>query len=164
MSKNTKKALGIDVGNVIINNRFNDLKSLDAAGYQALPMQEGAFAGLKILNDYFKGEVYLISKCTEWAGEQSLAWFKNHNFYEATGIKPEKIYLVRERKDKDGVCQKLGITHFIDDRLEVLSYMIESVPNLYLFEPYQEEVEKYKEFLPKVTLVLGWEDMIKKVK
>jgi hypothetical protein len=31
-----KAALGVDIGNVIINNRLNDLKKLDEKGYAGL--------------------------------------------------------------------------------------------------------------------------------
>lgn len=151
-----KKALGVDIGNVIINNRLNDLKKLDEKGYAALPLVEGALEGLKTLNEYFKGEVYLLSKCTEWAQGQSLIWLKEHDFYNKTGIDPKNAYFVRERHEKDGVCRKLGITHFIDDRLEVLSHMVESTPNLILFQPDDVEVKEFEKFLPHVTIANSW--------
>lgn len=158
------QALGVDIGNVIINNRFNDLSKLDEQGYAGLPVVDGSFESLKILNGYFKGNVHLISKCSEWAEKQILAWLQSKDFYLKTGIDPRNISFVRERADKDAVCRTLGITHFIDDRLEVLSHMIESTPHLYLFQPNSEEVEKFKEFLPKVTVVNGWEEVLIEIK
>jgi hypothetical protein len=154
-----EQALGVDIGNVIINNRFNDLKSLDENGYAALPVVEGSFDALKELTVHFGGKIYLISKCTEWAEKQTLAWLLTHDFYTKTGIDPQHIYFVRERSEKEGICKTVGITHFIDDRLEVLSHMIESIPYLYLFQPDPKEVEEYKVFLPKVKVVNGWSDI-----
>lgn len=161
----TKKVLGVDIGNVIINNRLNDpeVNKVDEVVYAAFPPSDGVFHALKTLNDYFNGEVYLLSKCTEWAQEQILLWLKSHNFYTKTGMKEENVYFVRQRHEKDGVCRKLGITHFIDDRLEVLSHMIESTPNLILFQPNPDEIEKFKEFLPKVTVTKDWEGVVNKI-
>lgn len=160
-----KKALGVDIGNVIINNRLNDpeINKVDEAVYAAFPPSEGVFDSLKTLNDYFDGEVYLISKCTEWAQGQILLWLKAHDFYNKTGIKQEDIYFVRQRHEKDGVCRKLGITHFIDDRLEVLSHMVESTPNLILFQPDITEVKEFEKFLPSVTVANDWEEVVGKV-
>ena len=160
--KNT--ALGVDIGNVIINNRLNDKEKLDEKGYAALPFVEGAFDALKELNTQFKNEVFLISKCTEWAQGQILNWLETHDFYTKTGISAKNVYFVRERHEKDAVCKKLGITHFIDDRLEVLSHMTETVPHLILFQPDQSEVDEFVKFLPKVTRVEDWEEVIKKIK
>jgi hypothetical protein len=158
-----KQVLGVDIGNVIINNRFNDLKSLDEAGYAALPVQEGSCEGLKKLNEYFNGNVYLISKCTVWAELQMSRWLKNHDFFNATGIKEEHVYSVRERIEKDAICRKLGITHFIDDRLEVLGHLVESTQHLFLFEPDKDEVKKYEKFLSRVTVVNNWEELVNKI-
>ncbi|MEK7635242.1 MAG: hypothetical protein AAB446_02325 [Patescibacteria group bacterium] len=161
----TKQVLGVDIGNVIINNRLNDpeVTKVDETVYASFPPTGGVFDALKALNDYFQGEVYLISKCTEWAQEQILLWLQAHDFYTKTGIKQENIYFVRQRNEKDGVCQKLGITHFVDDRLEVLGYMIESTPNLFLFQPDPKEIEEFKQFLPKVTRVESWSEVVGKI-
>jgi hypothetical protein len=161
----TKKALGVDIGNVIINNRLNDpeINKVDEAFYAAFPPSEGVFDALETLNSYFDGEVYLLSKCTEWAQEQILLWLKAHDFYAKTGIKQENVYFVRQRHEKDGVCRKLGITYFIDDRLEVLSHMIESTPNLILFQPDKDEINKFEEFLGKVTVASSWAEVVEKI-
>ncbi len=162
---NTKKVLGVDIGNVIINNRLNDpeVVKVDEVVYAAFPPSEGVFDSLKTLNDYYAGEVYLISKCTEWAQVQILAWLTSHDFYVKTGIKPNHVNFVRQRNEKDAVCIRLGVTHFVDDRLEVLSYMIESTPNLILFQPDQEEVNEFKQFLPKVTVANDWNEVVKQI-
>ena len=161
----TKKALGVDIGNVIINNRLNDpeVNKVDEVVYAAFPPSEGVFDSLKTLNDYFNGEVYLLSKCTEWAQEQILLWLKAYDFYTKTGVKEENVYFVRQRHEKDGVCRKLGITHFVDDRLEVLSHMVESTPNLILFQPDEAEVKEFEQFLPKVTIASDWIEVVQRI-
>ncbi|MEI6238272.1 MAG: hypothetical protein WCP15_01910 [bacterium] len=160
-----KKVLGIDIGNVIINHRLSDPedKTLHEERYSTIPATDGAYESIKVLNDYFNGEVYLISKCTEWAQEKILKWLLDNNFYTKTGVKPENVYFVRERHEKDDICRKLGITHFVDDRLEVLSHMIESTPNLFLFQPDKDEINEFEQFLAKVTVVNGWNEVVKNI-
>ncbi len=159
------KTLGVDIGNVIINNRNLDpeITQVDEVIYANFPPTEDVFDALKILNTKFSGKVYLISKCTEWAEIQILSWLDKHDFYNKTGILKENIFFVRKRNEKDGVCQKLNITHFIDDRLEVLSYMIESTPNLFLFQPDNDEVAQFAKFLPQVTIVNNWKEVVGKM-
>ena len=137
----TKQALGVDIGNVIINHRLSDPedKTLHEERYSTIPSTEGVFVSLKTLNDHFDGEVYLLSKCTEWAQEKILPWLTDNDFYTKTGIKPENVHFVRERHEKDAVCQRLGITHFVDDRLEVLSHMVESSPHLFLYHTHGDK-------------------------
>ena len=158
----TKQTLGVDIGNVIINHRLakTDDETFYEEQYSTIPSTEGVFESLKKLNEFFNGEVYLISKCTEWAEEKILAWFVDNDFYTQTGIKSENVYFVRKRDEKDLLCQKLEITHFIDDRLEVLSYMVESTPNLYLFQPDETELKEFEKYLPKVTVVNGWDEIL----
>jgi carboxypeptidase C (cathepsin A) len=160
----SRKALGVDIGNVIINNRFNYLNTLDESGYAALPEVDSAFDSLKTLNQYFSGEVYLISKCTPWAEEQILKWLEKHNFYSKTGVNKQHVHFVREKQEKDVICKKLGITHFIDDRLEVLSHMINSTPNLFLFQPDETEVTAFSQFLPHIQRVESWDEILQKIK
>ena len=159
---NNPQALGVDIGNVIINHRLSDPKdtTLHEERYSSIPASEGVFEALKTLNEKFNGQVYLISKCTEWAETKILQWLKDNDFYMKTGVNEKNIHFVRERSEKDVVCRKLGVTHFIDDRLEVLSHMVESTPYLYLFQPDQKEVDEFKEFLPQVMVVGGWHDVL----
>ena len=162
--KMNMEALGVDIGNVIINHRLVDKndKILFEERYSTIPAVESVFEVLKVLNEKkFRGNIFLVSKCTLWAEEKILAWLKDNHFYEKTGVKPKNIYFCRERQEKEKICSKLGVTHFIDDRLEVLSHIIGKVPNLYLFQPDQAEVDKYKEFLPEVIMVESWAEILR---
>ena len=157
--------LGVDIGNVIINNRSVSgvWKNVTEEEYLAFPPTEGVFDALKKLNEHFDGNVYLISKCSEWAEDKIIKWLTNHDFYMKTEIDPSHIRFVRERHEKDAVCRVLGVTHFIDDRLEVLSHMVSSTPQLFLFQPNTEEVKLFESFLPSVVVVENWEQLIKEI-
>ena len=158
--------LGVDIGNVIINHRLTDKsdETLHEERYSTIPATEGVFDAIKKLNDEkFHGNIFLISKCTEWAQEKILAWLEDNDFYIKTGVKKENVFFCRERSEKDKICKDNGINYFVDDRLEVLSHMTETVPNLFLYQPKQEEVDEFKEFLPKVTRVESWEEILEKI-
>lgn len=161
------KTLGIDIGNVIIDHRLvdKDDKELYENHYSTIPATEGVFDAVRELNENeFHGNIFLISKCTLWAQGKILDWLKDNDFYAKTGVKPENVFFCRERHEKDKICKDNGITHFIDDRLEVLSYMVETAPHLFLYRPDQSEVHEYRQFLPNVTRVESWAEILKKIR
>lgn len=160
------ESLGIDIGNVIINHRLTDKedKTLHEERYSTIPAAEGVFSAVKKLNEKFLGNVFLISKCTPWAQEKIIIWLKDNNFYSKTGVKPENVFFCRERHEKDKICRDNNITYFIDDRLEVLSHMVNTVSHLFLYQPEQIEIDEFKQFLSKVTRVESWTEVIEKIK
>ena len=44
-------------------------------------------------------------------------------FFKDTGIAEDHLHFCRTRPDKAPICRDLGITHFVDDRLDVLGYL-----------------------------------------
>ena len=167
--KSTRKneAMGIDIGNVIINFRLTDKndKILYEERYSTIPATEGVFDVVKKLNDEkFHGNIFLISKCTPWAQEKIIAWLKDNDFYAKTGVKPENVLFCRERHEKDKICKDNNIKYFIDDRLEVLSHMVNTAPHLFLYQPDQAEIDEYRQFLPKVIRVESWAEVVQKIK
>jgi hypothetical protein len=54
------------------------------------------------------------------------------DFFGRTRIPEASLHFVRERRDKAPVCQRLGVTHFVDDRLDVLAHL-DAVEHRYLF-------------------------------
>ena len=163
MNKNIKSALGIDIGNVIINHRLTDKNdtTLHEERYSTIPAAEGVFETVNALNKKFDGRVFLISKCTKWAEEKILAWLKDNDFYGKTGVNPKNVFFCRERHEKDQICKENNITYFIDDRLEVLSHMVNTAQRLFLYQPDPAEIDEYRQFLPKVTMVESWKEILK---
>ncbi len=45
----------------------------------------------------------------------------------------EHVRFCRERPQKLPICAELGITHFIDDHMEIMDVLRPIVPHLYLF-------------------------------
>ena len=120
-----KDAIGIDIGGVIIKPAETEGDtSFFTDDYLATPMFDDAFETMARLREERFGEgIYIVSKCGPRVQQKSLDWLEHHDFYARTGLLRENIHFCRERKDKAPICEKLGISIFIDDRLDVLGHM-----------------------------------------
>lgn len=154
-----KEVLGVDVGGVIID-RVNDGTDTSFFGQNFLQTTAvaDAFEVLKRLQSRFD-QIVVVSKCGQSTQDRTKLWLAHHDFYSRTGIADSDLYFCRERREKAPICQQLGVTHFIDDRLEVLGYL-ETVSNLYLFQPIESEVTRHSRFLPRVKRMNSWQDVL----
>jgi hypothetical protein len=157
-----KEVLGVDIGGVIIDP-VNDGMDTSFFGDNFLRTTAvpGAFEVLRKLSERFS-RIVLVSKCKERTQEKTLQWLAHHDFYALTGIEVDNVHFCRERYEKSGICERQEVTHFVDDRLEVLSYLT-SVNHLYLFRPRAEEVKRFSHFLPRVKQVNSWQALLKEL-
>lgn len=135
--------LGIDVGRVLItpgDDSRPDTSFIGGSLEDALgtPPYEGMFDVVPELVERFAGQVWIVSKCGPRIQQRTLQWFDRHRFFERTGIDPANVRFCLKRPEKAVHCRELGITHFIDDRADVLQPMIGTVPQLLLFGPQRE--------------------------
>jgi hypothetical protein len=136
--------LGVDFGRVIHGGAaadgVHDTVFLDGGFEEALasPATDGAFDVLPRLVDAFGGRVWVISKCGPRIQERTLAWLDHHDFHARTGVPRGNVRFCRKRNDKAGHCTQLGITHMIDDRIDVHRALVDSVPCRYLFGRQEE--------------------------
>jgi hypothetical protein len=145
---NTKQQLhrlGIDVGRVLISpgdESSPDTSFIGGSLEDALrtPPYDGMFDVLPALVERFAARVWIVSKCGTRVRERTEAWFRHHRFFERTGIDPSNVRFCRERPQKAPICAELGITHFIDDRADVLEPMRGIVANRFLFGPQRRPV------------------------
>jgi hypothetical protein len=97
------------------------------------PAVSGAVETLARLNaTVFAGRVHLISKAGPKISGRTRDWLAHTAFAETTGIPDTHVHFVRNREDKAPVCRRLGVTHFVDDRLDVLRHLT-TVERRYLF-------------------------------
>jgi hypothetical protein len=157
MFDKNKPVLGIDIGNVITGD--TDKAVLFSEKYLEVSQVQGAFAGIRLLNQRFKGQVCLVSKCGGKVQVKTRHWLAHHHFYDLTEVHPNHVFFCEERKGKAVICESLSVTHFIDDRLEVLGYL-RTVPNKFLFHSNETEVKKYTRYLSEVTRVNTWEEIV----
>lgn len=131
--------LGIDFGRVINDGSAHpagdDTTFLNGGFAAAMrtPAMPGAFSSIARLTTLFAGNVWIVSKCGSRIQERTLQWLEHNNFWTETGMSPANTRFCRARPDKAVHCEELGITHFVDDRRDVLGHMRGTVGSLYLF-------------------------------
>ena len=154
--------LGIDIGNVITEGG-NEMFGAQFLNTRQMP---SAFEAVKelVANVFGPEKVFLVSKCGVKMQEKTREWLRHHKFYELTGVREDHVHFCLERHQKATICQKLRITIFIDDRLEILGHLTKVDPPktaLYLFKPNEREVRKYAKFRPYVVRVESWEELVR---
>lgn len=158
------EVLGVDIGGVIID-RVNDGTDTSFFGtnYLRTTAVPRAFEAIRELSHKcFGGRVYLVSKCGRTTQAKTLEWLAHTKFYEAAQVVPGNVRFCRERHEKAGICEELGITHFVDDRLEVLGYLA-SVEKKFLFQPQEREVRRFAYHLSRVQRVESWKEIIEEL-
>jgi hypothetical protein len=153
--------IGVDIGRVIIHGDGADTNffahDLDEA--MRTPAVGGAFAGVATLVERFDGRVWLVSKCGPKIQARSLAWLDHHEFWAQTGVDRSNVRFCRERPEKAVHARRLGLTHFVDDRLDVLQHLVGLVDRLYLFGP-QKRRDRFASGLPGLVEAPGWSNVI----
>lgn len=155
--------IGIDIGGVIIDRARNDGSDTSLFGENYLnahAVDSVMEAIAKINKELFPNETYIISKCGANMERKSREWLKHNGFYEKTGMSEDKVHFCRQRADKAPIAQKLGLTHFIDDKYEVLGYMKAVVATRILFCPDKEEIIKTGPLAGPVIPVFSWNDVL----
>jgi hypothetical protein len=132
--------LGIDIGRVIIagsSGQGSDTSFFEGGVENALrtPAVAGSFRVIRALVDRFDGRVWLVSKCGPRVEDRTRQWLAHHDLYGRTGLDPAHVRFCRARPDKAIHCAELGITHFIDDRSDVLRALDGVVARRFLFGP-----------------------------
>lgn len=153
------RKFGVDIGGVLIG-RENDGTDTSFFGpnYLLTTQVPQAFESIKKLREA-DFDVYLVSKCGASTEKKTLDWLEHNNFYDLTNVDRNRVRFCRQRAEKAGICDEIGVTHFIDDRLEVLSYLV-NVEHLFLINADAKEVRRYQHFLPKVNMVRTWPEVL----
>jgi hypothetical protein len=139
-------ALGIDIGRVIINGPAHPsggdtaFFAGDEATMLATPEMDDAFDVIARLVPLFERRVWLVSKCGPRVQGRTLRWLDGHDFYRRTGLDPRQVEFCRARPEKRGHCQRLELTHFIDDHPEVHAAIRGTVDYQYYFGPQARPV------------------------
>lgn len=160
-------AIGIDIGNVIIGGDTDGASpSMFTHEYLKAAELPEAIETIAWLNQQspFGGRVYLVSKCGENVQRKTLEWLAAKDFSKQTGIEDRKIRFCRARPDKAVIARELGLTHFVDDRLEILGYLARvCAGGLFLFRGKEGEVQKHLRNLRFVQRVESWRELKSKL-
>lgn len=158
MPGNFNPVLGIDIGGVLIDRANDDADtSFFGPNYLLTTAVTDAFTSIRRLSNSGYN-IYLVSKCGKKTEEKTRHWLAHHQFFEKAAVLRSNIRFCRKRNEKAQICAEIGAGYFIDDRLEVLSYLT-SVPNLYLFNADEREVQQFSEALTRVTRVSSWNEV-----
>ena len=150
------RRLGVDIGRVIIGGGVvpgssdTQFFSGDTARMLATPAVPGAFETLARLVPRF-GQVWLVSKCGERVRRHTRQWLDHHDFAARTGIPRDNVRFCFKRPDKAVHCAELGITHFVDDKLDVHQVLRGIVPHRYLFGPQRTPPPTWVQHTPTWT-------------
>lgn len=143
MTENFNLRLGVDLGNTIVNNRDPEKNPFD-----------DAFRVIKRFVDA-GWEMFIVSRVNPDQEIRSRKWLEDRSFFQLTGISKLNLYYCRERFEKALIAEDLNLTHFIDDRAEVLSKMPDFMEKLLYFPP-PLEVYNYFNFLSNTRIVENW--------
>jgi hypothetical protein len=128
--------LGVDIGGVIIQRTDDgDDTSFWGDNYLATPAVPGAFVALRrLIEGKFGDNVFIVSKSGEYTEKRAREWLEHHAFFDRSGVRRDNVVFCRRREEKAGIARGLGLTHFVDDRLDIL-VSLEDVTHRYLFGP-----------------------------
>jgi hypothetical protein len=128
---NSGMVIGLDLGGTIFHN--NQLK-------EKVPMPDA----FNVIKEFLtlKVPVYVVSRVNDDQSLKAYGWFRTFQFFENTGLTPNKVYFCYERHEKGPICQRLGVTHFVDDRPEVMMHMPVGVKK-YLMNPTSFDLDKH---------------------
>lgn len=126
--------LGIDVGGVLVDRAAEGSDtSFFGNDPMSTPMVPDAFSGVAALAPLFDWRVHVVSKAGPKISTLTRTWLARRNFFVRTGVSPANLHFVRKRHEKAPLCRQLGVTHFVDDRLDVLEHLDGVVEHRILF-------------------------------
>jgi hypothetical protein len=155
--------LGVDIGGVIVDRVAEDQ---DTSFFGSRPMEtpavEGAFDALARLVTTFEGRVHIVSKAGPKIAALSHEWLALHGVFDQIGIPESNLWFVRRRPEKAPICAQVGITHFIDDRPDVLQHLA-TVPHQFLFLGGLGHHKAPATSPTKVHRVSTWPELVTKI-
>lgn len=159
------KILGVDIGGVIIDRVRGDGSdtSMFSKRYLETPEVKGAIAALTDLRGRRDYQVHVISKAGPSMRRKSLEWMEAHDFFTKTGIAVANIHFCYVRAEKAPICKRLGVTHFIDDKAEVLYHLENVVDRRFLFQGGTRWKGEYPMLVDRVMEVESWAEALWKL-
>jgi hypothetical protein len=156
--------IGIDVGGVIID-KVNDGTDTSFMwdNYLETTAVPQAIESIKLLVERMSAQnVFIVSKCGQKVQNKTRHWLSHHDVFGKTGLLPENIHFCLERPQKAPICERLGITHFVDDRYDVLCHM-KTVPNRFMFCPNAQDIKRLAQEPMDILVVQSWPEVCAKI-
>jgi hypothetical protein len=152
--------LGIDIGGVLVDRVAEGSDtSFFGSNPMATPMVDGSFDAVRRLVPLFEHRVHIVSKAGPRIAGLSREWLGRRGF-TGTGMVPTaNVHFVRVRPDKHAVCERWGITHFVDDRIDV-HHHLRTVAHRYLFTGGLGTHDPATAIPEGVTVVSSWSRLV----
>jgi len=126
--------LGLDIGGVLVDRAFHETDTSFFGGDpMGAPPVTVMLEELPAVAARFEHRVHLVSKAGPTIARVTREWLEHLGFFAVTGIARHHVHFVSKRSEKAAVCERLGITHFVDDRNDVLESLDGVVAERYLF-------------------------------
>ena len=126
MPDKVDQVLGLDVGGVLVDRAFHDS---DTSFFGSRPMDtpgvKGFLEGVQRLAELFHERIFIVSKAGPRVEELTRRWLSERGV--SLVIPDERVIFVRHRSEKAEHCSIHGMSFFIDDRLDVLSSLPDTV-------------------------------------
>lgn len=152
-----KVKIGIDINGVLSNNKVPHYTVGNCSVFSV--MKDAIRVVKKIVETYGAENIYIISRVrTHHLSMVTGIWLEHHDILKKTNILLDNIYICYQLKDKAKLAAKLKLTHFIDDRLEVLDYFPEKI-NLIAFQPTKNAIKKYPDVAARSAIVNSWKEV-----
>lgn len=120
-----------------------------------MPVNPGAIEVISALREQrFGDEMYLVSKAGRRVEDRTRQWLQYIDFFGRTGINDQNMHFCRKRSEKLPIAQELQLTHFIDDRRDVLDLMPSLMRIWFTFD--KDEESKLIRLKPSLTRAYGW--------
>lgn len=158
-----KFRFGFDIGRVLIDHDTD--MAFYGDDFLTAPAMPGAFTTIRNIIELIEAKnTFIISKVKD--PYKSEEWLKHHRFCEKTGFLWENLRFCTEREAKGPIArnetgdptidlQGGALTHFADDRADVLLHM-DGLRVRYLFgEQPSEQPNDISAFVPMLT----WDDL-----
>lgn len=152
--------IGIDIEGVI---RGKTAMSRTIDEYLAATPLKNAAKTIKSLVKLFGSDnIFIISRCPEYAEDVILQWLDNQKFFTDINFDRSNVYFCRERADKAPIAKRLQLTHFIDDRIDVLDAMKDIVANRILFTGGSNHEDNV--INDDITILGNWDSVLEHIK
>lgn len=152
-----KTKIGLDLNGVLANNKTSYIKTRN---YSIFSVMEDAVNVVKtIIKRYGKENVYIISRVqSHQLSFITGIWMETHNFLQKTNMSLDNVKICTRLKNKSRIAEELNITHFIDDRPEVLNYFSKNII-LIAYRPKKSELKKYPDVASRAIIVNSWKEI-----
>lgn len=149
--------IGIDINGVLANNKRAHIKTHD---YSVFSVMEDAIDIVReIVNLHGAENVYIISRVkSHQLSFITGIWMETHNFLRETNVLLDNVYICSLLRDKAKIAKKLRLTHFIDNRPEVLNHFPKNIV-IIAFQPEDKEMKKYPNVLSRAKVANSWKEV-----